>query len=77
MPHSEAITKALGTKEEKPDEEEQVQNDYQRASNANKLLELGQTALDLLSEQETSLLSQAGLLGRSLQEMGECSSRIS
>ncbi|MDB6068559.1 MAG: repair protein RecN [Pedosphaera sp.] len=52
-----------------PDEETQVQNDYQRASNANKLLELSQTALDLVSEQETSLLSQAGLLGRSLQEL--------
>jgi len=52
-----------------PDEEEQVQRDYQRASNAHKLLELSQTALDLLSESETSLLTNTGLLGRILQEL--------
>ena len=52
-----------------PDEEEQVQQDYQRASNAHKLLELSQTALDLLSESETSLLTNTGLLGRILQEL--------
>lgn len=52
-----------------PDEEAQVQEDYRRASNAHKLLELGQTALDLLSESETSLLTSAGMLGRTLQEL--------
>ncbi|HEX3798652.1 MAG TPA: DNA repair protein RecN [Verrucomicrobiae bacterium] len=52
-----------------PDEEAQVQQDYQRASNAQKLLELSQGALDLLSENETSLLTSAGLLGRLLQEL--------
>ncbi|MDB6022232.1 MAG: recn: dna repair protein recn, partial [Pedosphaera sp.] len=52
-----------------PDEEAQVQQDYQRSSNAHKLLELSQTALDLLSESETSLLTNAGLLGRTLQEL--------
>ncbi len=51
------------------EEEAQVQQDYQRASNAAKLLELGQTALGLLSENESSLLTQAGLLGRTLQEL--------
>lgn len=53
----------------RPDEETQLQQDYQRASNAAKLLELSQTALGLLSENESSLLTQAGLLGRSLQEL--------
>ena len=52
-----------------PDEEEQVQVNYQRTSNAAKLLELSQTALGLLSEDETSLLTQAGQLGRTLQEL--------
>lgn len=53
----------------RPDEEAHVQQDYQRASNAAKLLELSQGALGLLSENESSLLTQAGLLGRSLQEL--------
>jgi DNA repair protein RecN (Recombination protein N) len=52
-----------------PDEEEQVGQDYQRASNAAKLLQLCQTALDLLAENETSLLVQAGGIGRTLQEL--------
>ncbi len=52
-----------------PDEETQVQQDYQRASNAHKLLELSQTSLDLLSESETSLLTNSGVLGRILQEL--------
>jgi DNA repair protein RecN (Recombination protein N) len=52
-----------------PGEEIQVQQEYQRASNAAKLLELSQTALGLLSEDEASLLTQAGLLGRTLQEL--------
>ncbi|MDB6121951.1 MAG: repair protein RecN [Pedosphaera sp.] len=53
----------------KPDEEEQVQQDYQRSNNAAKLLELSQAALGLLSEDESSLLTQAGLLGRTLQDL--------
>jgi DNA repair protein RecN (Recombination protein N) len=52
-----------------PGEEEQLTQDYQRASNAAKLLQLGQTALDLLSENESSLLTQAGVVGRTLQEL--------
>ncbi|EEF58317.1 DNA repair protein RecN [Pedosphaera parvula] len=52
-----------------PEEEERVQQEYQRASNAAKLLELSQTALNLLSEDEASLLTQAGQLGRTLQEL--------
>jgi DNA repair protein RecN (Recombination protein N) len=52
-----------------PGEEEQLTQEYQRASNAAKLLQLGQTALDLLSENESSLLTQAGVVGRTLQEL--------
>ncbi|MDB6018937.1 MAG: repair protein RecN [Pedosphaera sp.] len=52
-----------------PGEDAQVQQEYQRSSNAAKLLELSQTALTLLSEEETALLTQAGLLGRTLQEL--------
>jgi DNA repair protein RecN (Recombination protein N) len=52
-----------------PGEEEQLTQEHQRASNAAKLLQLGQTALDLLSENESSLLTQAGTVGRALQEL--------
>lgn len=52
-----------------PDEEEQVAQDYQRASNAARLLQLGQAALDALSENEGSLLTQAGAVGRTLHEL--------
>jgi DNA repair protein RecN (Recombination protein N) len=50
-------------------EDESVEENFQRASNAAKLLQLSQTALDLLSENENSLLTQAGALGRTLQEL--------
>jgi DNA repair protein RecN (Recombination protein N) len=52
-----------------PDEESEVEQEYRRASNAAKLLELCQNGLDVLSENENSLLSQAGVLGRTLQEV--------
>ena len=52
-----------------PDEEEAVAQEYQRASNAAKLLQLSQTALEALSESESSLLTQAGVVGRTLQEL--------
>jgi DNA repair protein RecN (Recombination protein N) len=52
-----------------PDEEPKVQQEFQRASNAARLIELSQNALGLLSENENSLLTQAGLLGRALQEL--------
>jgi DNA repair protein RecN (Recombination protein N) len=52
-----------------PDEESKVQQEFQRASNAARLLELSQNALGLLSENEASLLTQSGLLGRALQEL--------
>lgn len=52
-----------------PDEETELEQDYQRASNAARLLELGQMALNLLSEDDNSLLSQASSLGRTLHEL--------
>ena len=50
-------------------EEESLNADYQRSSNSARLLQLGQTALDLLSEGENALMNQAGLIGRTLQEL--------
>jgi DNA repair protein RecN (Recombination protein N) len=51
------------------DEENELQQEYQRASNAAKLVELSQTALSQLSEDENSLMAQAGKLGRTIQEL--------
>src|SRR5438552_964582 len=48
------------------EEEVQLEQDYHRASHAAKLLELVHTALRLLSEDEQSLLTQAGALGRTV-----------
>ena len=52
-----------------PAEDEGIDEEYQRASNAAKLLQLSQAALDLLAENESSLLTQAGVVGRTLQEL--------
>ncbi len=52
-----------------PGEDQQVEQDYQRASNSARLLQLSQAALDLLSENESSLLTQSGIVGRTLQEL--------
>ncbi len=52
-----------------PDEEARVESEFNRASNAAKLLQLSQAALDALSENEHSLLTQAGAIGRTLQEL--------
>jgi DNA repair protein RecN (Recombination protein N) len=52
-----------------PNEGGQIEQEYQRASNAAKLLQLSQAALDLLAENESSLLTQAGVVGRTLQEL--------
>jgi DNA repair protein RecN (Recombination protein N) len=51
------------------DEESRLTEDLQRAGNATRLLELSQAALNLLGEQEDSLLRQAGGLGRTLQAL--------
>jgi DNA repair protein RecN (Recombination protein N) len=51
------------------DEESRLTEDLQRAGNATRLLELSQAALDLMGEQDDSLLRQAGALGRTLQSL--------
>lgn len=53
----------------KPGEEEQLEADHKRASNAARIRELAQAALDALSENEVSVLSQAGALGKCLHEL--------
>src|SRR5258706_10168443 len=52
-----------------PGEDEDVEEKFNRASNAARLLELSQAALNALSENENSLLTQAGVIGRTLQEL--------
>jgi DNA repair protein RecN (Recombination protein N) len=52
-----------------PGEDEGVEEKFQRASNAAKLLQLCQAALDLLDGNDNSLLTQAGAVGRTLQEL--------
>jgi DNA repair protein RecN (Recombination protein N) len=52
-----------------PDKEASVESEFNRASNAAKLLQLSQAALDALSENEGSLLTQAGVIGRVLAEL--------
>jgi len=52
-----------------PDEDKSVEEEYNRASNAAKLLQLSQAALEALSESETSLLTQSGVIGRVLAEL--------
>jgi len=59
------------------EEESQIEQGYLRASNAAKLLELAQSALRLLSEDDASLLTQAGTLGRTLQELARIDSGAS
>ena len=61
--------KEIGAACLQPDEEAEVEREHNRASNAAKLLQLSQVAQDLLSENESSLLSQAGVVGRTLQEL--------
>ncbi len=52
-----------------PGEDETVGQEFQRASNAAKLLQLSQAALDALSESDASLLTQSGAVGRLLAEL--------
>jgi DNA repair protein RecN (Recombination protein N) len=52
-----------------PDEEERLEREFKRTGNAARLLELSQDALNLLSEQDDSLLRRAGELGRTLQAL--------
>jgi DNA repair protein RecN (Recombination protein N) len=52
-----------------PGEDEGVEEKFQRASNAAKLVQSSSAALDLLDGNENSLLMQAGAVGRTLQEL--------
>ncbi|HXI72978.1 MAG TPA: DNA repair protein RecN [Verrucomicrobiae bacterium] len=52
-----------------PGEDEGVEEKFQRASNAARLLQLSQAALDALSENDNSLLTQSGVIGRVLTEL--------
>jgi DNA repair protein RecN (Recombination protein N) len=52
-----------------PGEDEGVEVKFQRASNAAKLVQLSQAALDALDGNDPSLLTQAGAVGRTLQEL--------
>jgi DNA repair protein RecN (Recombination protein N) len=62
-------TREISAARLKPDEDQQLAEDYQRASNGAKLIQLCQTALDVLSESDTALLTEAGIIGRTLQEL--------
>lgn len=53
----------------RPDEEAETEAEYKRAGNAARLLQLTQLALGVLGEDEGSLLTQAGLLGKNLLEL--------
>ena len=53
----------------RPDEEPSVVEEFNRAGNAAKLLQLSQTALEALSENDNSLLTHAGAIGRMLAEL--------
>ncbi len=52
-----------------PEEEATVEAEFNRASNAARLLQLSQSVLDGLSEGDNPLLTQAGIIGRALQEL--------
>ena len=53
----------------KPDEESQLEQDHARARDAAKLLEICQSAILLISEDDTSLLTQTRRLGKLLQDL--------
>jgi DNA repair protein RecN (Recombination protein N) len=50
-------------------EEEELEQEYIRASNAARLMELCQTAQNHLAEDEAGLIQQAGAIGRAMQEL--------
>jgi DNA repair protein RecN (Recombination protein N) len=52
-----------------PDEQERLEQEFKRSGNAARLLEFSQAALNLLGEQDDSLLRHAGELGRTLQAL--------
>jgi DNA repair protein RecN (Recombination protein N) len=50
-------------------EEEEVTAKFQRSNNAARLLQLSRMALELLNENDSSVITQAGMLGRTLKEL--------
>jgi len=52
-----------------PGEDASIEQEHQRASNAARLLQLSQAALEVLAENDGALLTQAGTVGRTLQEL--------
>ena len=59
----------ISTARLKEGEDAEVEAEFNRASNAAKLLQLSQAALDVLSESDNSLLTQSGAVGRVLAEL--------
>ena len=59
----------ISTAHLQPAEDKSVEEEFNRASNAAKLLQLSQAALDALSENENALLTQSGVIGRVLAEL--------
>ncbi|MEY4384779.1 MAG: repair protein RecN [Verrucomicrobiota bacterium] len=52
-----------------PGEDAQIEEEHRRSANGAKLLQLSQAALDLLAESDSSVLTEAGIVGRTLQEL--------
>jgi len=52
-----------------PGEDAAVEQEFQRASNAARLLQLSQAALNALSESDEALLTQSGVIGRLLADL--------
>ncbi|HEU5072123.1 MAG TPA: DNA repair protein RecN [Verrucomicrobiae bacterium] len=52
-----------------PGEDAEIEAEHRRAANGARLLQLSQAALDLLAESDTSVLTEAGVVGRTLQEL--------
>jgi DNA repair protein RecN (Recombination protein N) len=52
-----------------PGEDAQIEEEHRRSANGARLLQLSQAALDLLAENENSVLTEAGIVGRTLQEL--------
>lgn len=59
------------------DEETSLDQEFQRSSNAAKLIELSQSALSMLSEEDNALLTQAGELGKLIQSLNRIDARTS
>lgn len=53
----------------KAGEDGEIEEEHRRSANGAKLLQLGQAALDMLAENESSVLVEAGIVGRTLQEL--------